>query len=730
MLLILKAQIKGAHTPDLFATPVHVAAHVAHGHVVRPYIAIRHKAPPEISHPKAVVVMAHPPEPAVPEKSPPITSDEPAPTIITTMPEVDIKAEAQRKAQAKKLREGALSHLAQAEEDLGRDRQSNTARRARMAAGSIKDAQQRALIAGTMNNIADVIEAGEGGHLAAIGTRAQVEALDLAARSSVYAWERDTKQPYHGDRDIIPELKHVPHARLPAGEWNVKERARLERMGLKTDQNLQAALREYLPLRGDRPREDPIKAAERALVGTKPGIDFFPTPPPLAQRMVQLANINPGEHVLEPSAGKGDIADAIRAAGGKVDAVELSDTLRKVIEAKGHKLVGTDFEAFDSHEQYDAIVMNPPWSGGADVRHVMRAFGMLKPGGRLVALMSMHPSFAQDKASVAFRAWMDGMGGEAEKIPASDFASQWMSGGIPSWLIRVDKPMTKSLFLKATIKGANTGDLFGQPVYVHPYVREGHTVQGHTEIRQVHHEAPVAPKPVIIARQNSDKTPTAESKPIPIVTTPVEPDHITQGRATLARYKEQIANREKRGLGGGLSTASDERSYKLWEARLAADPAKWQPGMGVSYQVSGGAKMQTNRGFRIASIDVAGKRAVLRQVADTGMTSSGGDHDRFEDSYVYLGELKRDKKHDAPIPVVSKQSGPKIPVDNYARGAHILVTETGSDGDTEMTKQAKYEVTRTENGYWVIRHIATGVIAESFDRKSSAMKRLNHSYNP
>jgi predicted RNA methylase len=247
--------------------------------------------------------------------------------------------------------------------------------------------------------------------------------------------------------------------------------------------------------RSERRREDPIKAAERALVGTKPGIDFFPTPPPLAQRMVQLANINPGEHVLEPSAGKGDIADAIRSAGGKVDAVELSNTLRAVLDAKGHKLVGQDFETFEPTELYDAIVMNPPWSGGADVRHVMRAYDMLKPGGRLVALMSMHASFASDKASVAFRGWMEELGASSEKHGAEDFKSQLMSGGIPSWLISVRKPMTKAMFFKAQIKGANTGDLFSQPVNVKGYVRNGHTVAAHTEVRQVRHEAPPAPKP-------------------------------------------------------------------------------------------------------------------------------------------------------------------------------------------------------------------------------------------
>ena len=69
--------------------------------------------------------------------------------------------------------------------------------------------------------------------------------------------------------------------------------------------------------------------------------------------------------------------------------------------------------------------------------------------------------------------------------------------------------------------------------------------------------------------------------------------------------------------------------------------------MGVSYQVSGGARMQTNRGFRLVSVDAAGKRGVVRSVADTGITTTGGDHDRLDDAWIYLGELKREKKYDA-----------------------------------------------------------------------------------
>lgn len=592
-MFILKAQIKGAHTPDLFATPVTVAAHVAHGHIVPSYIAIRHKAPPEVSHPHKGREDWTPPTPeataasdmendetfrlAAEDAARTVASEKPAavkkgavgkyeywlvgkqrwevrrgdevvavkqdlsgaasaathlhnadkaaaseaPMVVTTMPEVDIKAEAQRKVQAKKLRDAADKIIAAGEESLGRDRQANTRKRVGQAASAINEAQKEIQLGETMRNLAAAIESGTAGPaMAAITSRAALETLTGKLRGAMYLADRglsyseqqkregrpatieDTKfakmPALHVHRsnisDLTYELQRVDKMRtqnpglvgelnaihaasgeddmlLPIPEdlatrvlasfdsagqshagWQLRDAIadlkRYRKMGITTDAQLQDALAELIDYRTGKRAEDPIKAAERALVGTKPGIDFFPTPPPLAQRMVQLAGIQPGERVLEPSAGKGDIADAILAAGGKVDAVEMSQTLRKVLEAKRHTVVGTDFEAFDSHDQYDAIVMNPPWSGGADVRHVMRAYGMVKPGGRLVALMSMHPSFAQDKASQAFRAWMEHMGATAEKIPASDFASQWMSGGIPSWLVHVEKPMTKALFMR------------------------------------------------------------------------------------------------------------------------------------------------------------------------------------------------------------------------------------------------------------------------------------------
>ena len=36
--------------------------------------------------------------------------------------------------------------------------------------------------------------------------------------------------------------------------------------------------------------------------------------------------------------------------------------------------------------EFDAVIMNPPFKQGRDVKHVRHALDMLKPGGRLVSL--------------------------------------------------------------------------------------------------------------------------------------------------------------------------------------------------------------------------------------------------------------------------------------------------------------------------------------------------------
>lgn len=151
---------------------------------------------------------------------------------------------------------------------------------------------------------------------------------------------------------------------------------------------------------------------------------LFPTPPSLAARMVELAEIEPGHSVLEPSAGTGNILRAIReATGGSAvrTAIEINPRLcdRLRIAEEGAHVINCDFLQFDAPAtKYDRILMNPPFANADDIKHIRHALGMLKPGGRLVAICANGP-----RQNAQLRPLVDQYGGEWEDLPPDTFAA-------------------------------------------------------------------------------------------------------------------------------------------------------------------------------------------------------------------------------------------------------------------------------------------------------------------
>jgi len=122
---------------------------------------------------------------------------------------------------------------------------------------------------------------------------------------------------------------------------------------------------------------------------------LFPTPAPLARRMVELASLAPGQLVLEPSAGTGALLQAIHAAQpqARVLAVEVNPTLARHLQAQGHAVHVGDFLEYGASNAgcFDRIVMNPPFGKAADIKHIEHALQLLRPGGRVVALCANGP---------------------------------------------------------------------------------------------------------------------------------------------------------------------------------------------------------------------------------------------------------------------------------------------------------------------------------------------------
>ncbi|MFC5402303.1 methyltransferase [Cohnella soli] len=241
---------------------------------------------------------------------------------------------------------------------------------------------------------------------------------------------------------LISKAKTVPFA----GRINdlLTPYKRLQTMGIKAPEQFRSALREYLNYRAGTGLSEEEKKkrslAQRESETTRMKIPgYFPTPKETVDIMMANVAIEAGDKVLEPSAGKGNIAEALIAhEGADVDVIEINSTLRGILEDKGFNIVAYDFLAYQVGG-YDAIVMNPPFENGQDIEHVQHAYELLKPGGRLVAIMSEGPFYRSDKPAMTFREWLDGKGGVSEKLPEGSFKSAERPTGVATRIVVVDK---------------------------------------------------------------------------------------------------------------------------------------------------------------------------------------------------------------------------------------------------------------------------------------------------
>jgi len=118
------------------------------------------------------------------------------------------------------------------------------------------------------------------------------------------------------------------------------------------------------------------------------GKDFFPTPPEVVELMLQGLYFE-NKVVLEPSAGKGNIVDALKAKGAEVLACELNEELRTILDKKC-RVIGEDFLSLSSAQvsHIDYIFMNPPFS--ADETHISHAWEIAPAGCKIIALCNKH----------------------------------------------------------------------------------------------------------------------------------------------------------------------------------------------------------------------------------------------------------------------------------------------------------------------------------------------------
>lgn len=145
---------------------------------------------------------------------------------------------------------------------------------------------------------------------------------------------------------------------------------------------------------------------------------FYPTPPSIAEKMLAGLDFTYIRSVLEPSAGKGDLIQALmrdylvkrwRCADRNldIDACEIDPYLRQIlkynfsderryeVKAENEKdiirkadlhIVHDDFLSYHTYKRYQLILMNPPFADGD--KHLLKAIEMQRKGGMVICLLN------------------------------------------------------------------------------------------------------------------------------------------------------------------------------------------------------------------------------------------------------------------------------------------------------------------------------------------------------
>lgn len=131
--------------------------------------------------------------------------------------------------------------------------------------------------------------------------------------------------------------------------------------------------------------EKPAKKA--ASTSVSKDLQYYPTPTGVVDLVLNEIYGLEGKRVLEPSCGDGRFMDALRKAKATPYGIEIDARRAAECRAKGHDVLTANFLETVATQDFDFVVMNPPFYGKHYAKHVRHAYRFLKPGGTLAAIL-------------------------------------------------------------------------------------------------------------------------------------------------------------------------------------------------------------------------------------------------------------------------------------------------------------------------------------------------------
>lgn len=156
---------------------------------------------------------------------------------------------------------------------------------------------------------------------------------------------------------------------------------------------------------------------------------YFPTPMEIVRKMVELADIQEWEIILEPSAWTGNIIDWIIEKYPK-NIIYINEWNYSNYEILKEKYTwnwymywfNDDFMTFEKMQYFNKIIMNPPFENKQDQKHILKARELLKKWWIIVAIASAWVKYRSDYQE--FRDFIDKYW-YVEDLDAWTFKESW-----------------------------------------------------------------------------------------------------------------------------------------------------------------------------------------------------------------------------------------------------------------------------------------------------------------
>lgn len=129
--------------------------------------------------------------------------------------------------------------------------------------------------------------------------------------------------------------------------------------------------------------------------------DFYATPKDVVENLLNNIDLNLyGDHVLEPSAGNGNIVEVFKNhyPNKKITSLEIRPEEYQNLISNSEEVIIDDFLTTNKLKTYDIIIGNPPYSQAQEF--VKRALELLKDNGVLIFLL--RTAFLESKLRYKF----------------------------------------------------------------------------------------------------------------------------------------------------------------------------------------------------------------------------------------------------------------------------------------------------------------------------------------